>query len=260
VLIISSKNKKNSKIKSSDKKTLKSTFCCPEFVPANVDDDLFCSPFKCPERIPQPKFPSPNSSFSKKNLKELTECIEEANQLLLTLALERNQENLRFLQQSLRNLKGEPVIIKIECNEKVETVKGTVLDAGLDFIILDKKVTISLIPFERIIAMKHKNDMVRLKREQELLNIDTCLRRAITFQFGEIVAKSPFLINLFFGLPLNLFLESFVNCFVYVKTDTEEVEIDGTLLEVKKNSIEVKVDEEKRGIDFDEICFIEIDE
>ncbi|RBW70813.1 hypothetical protein [Bacillus taeanensis] len=247
-------------MKKSDSKRFKSEFCCPEFVPACIDDDRFCSPFKCPEQLPQPKFSSPNSSLSPEDLEKLNECIEEANQLLLTLALEREEDNLKFLQQSFRNLKGHQVIVTFKCNEKIESIKGTVLDTGLDFIIIDKKVTFSLIPFERILAVKHRNDSARLKMDQELLKIDTCLRRAITFQFGEVVAKSPFLLNLFFGLSLNMFLESFVGCFVYVKTDTEEFEIDGTLVEVKKQSIELKVDKEKRGIDFDEICFIEIED
>ncbi|KKI92657.1 hypothetical protein WQ54_08585 [Bacillus sp. SA1-12] len=236
-------------------------FRCPECVDPE-QDDFFCSPNHCPEQIPQPKFPSANSSFSPEELAEITECIEQANDILLTLGVERDPDNLRSLQQSLRLLRNQLVIVKINCGEEKLKLSGLFVDAGLDFIILETNVgNILIIPTERIILLEHPNPTGSMTgRDEELIDINSCLRRNLTFHFGAVVSKSPFLLNLFFGLKLSLFLESFVGCFVYAKAENEKMEKDGLLVNVNHRRIEVKVDGEKQGIDFDELCFLEIEQ
>jgi hypothetical protein len=238
-------------------------FRCPECVSGEHDSDFFCSFLKCPEQIPQPRFPSANSSLSPEELAEVKECIAQANKILLTLGLERDPENLRGLQHVFRSLRNHYFAVTINCGEeqKEETLKGDLVDSGLDFIILQSDVgNIVMVPFERItLLVRLLKEEVPPLPDQELLKIDPCLRRALTFHFGQVVSKSPFLLNLFFGLELKLFLECYVGSFVYVKSERDKKELDGKLTDVKKSRIVVEVDHERQGIEFDELCYIEIE-
>jgi hypothetical protein len=240
-------------------------FRCPECASGEHDGDFFCSFVKCPEPIPQPRFPSANSSLSPGELEEVVECIEQANDILLTLGLERDPENpnLRGLQQVFRKLRNHFFAVTIHCGEEHEeqTLKGHLIDSGLDFIIIQTDVgNIVMIPFERIaLLVRLLEEEVPPLPDKELLTIDPCLRRALTFHFGKVVSKSPFLVNLFFGLELKLFLESYVGSFIYVRSERDEKERDGKLTDVKKRRIVLEVDQERQGIEFDEICYVEIE-
>ncbi|MGG3890845.1 hypothetical protein [Metabacillus fastidiosus] len=257
---------------------------CPECVPAgNEENDLFCSPCRCPEQIPQPRFSSPNSNFPPEDLEVLKKCINKANTLLLSLAQEGEIDgneidsarlpifqageaaegeveiNDRALQISLFQLIGQCVEVTIRCNDCEEVMSGIFADSGRDFIILERNYKIHknllLIPFEKIIKIEHRQ--VKEPCERDLRDIDACLRRDITFCFGETVTKSPFLLNLFFGISLSVFLESYIGCFVYMKG---EEEIKGYLHEMTNRSVVIIDNGDKRGIDFDELCFIEIED
>lgn len=238
-------------------------FRCPECRSSSHDGDFFCSKLKCPEQIPQPKLPSPNSSLSPEELAEIRECMKQANEILLTLGVERDAENLRAMQESFRRLRNHYFTVIIDCGDKQEehTIKGHLVDSGVDFIIIQSNIgNIVMIPFERIRKMERLlMEKVDAPPEQELLKIDACLRRALTFQFGHIVAKSPFLLNLFFGLEFRLFLESYVGSIIYVKSENERIERDGKLEDITKRGIIMKVDDEIKGIDFDELCYLEIE-
>lgn len=250
----------------------KKAFNCPEVVPAGVEED-FCLPKDCPERIPQKKFPSANTSFSPKEFEEIRECIERANELLLALAVggddgetgeEADEPNARALQQSLRTLRELFVTVNFNCKGKKEEISGCFLDAGLDFIIIENADTknISIIPTPRVLSIQYdkKEETTAQQLEQELLTINPCLRRKLTFHFGETVTKSPFLVNLFFGLNLSMFLEGYVGYHCYVKTDIDKYELDGTLEMVKENFMSISKYGEKYGIDYDVVCVIELEE
>ncbi|MDQ0230445.1 hypothetical protein [Metabacillus malikii] len=237
------------------------SFRCQECHQVN-NDDLFCTPYCCPERKNTLAFPSPNSSFPLEELEEIEKCIQLANQLLLTLALsgEGEEEDLRAIQENLRKLRGKFVDVHVNCEEKQLIRKGTILDAGRNFLILESTVgNTVMIPFENLLTVTRKKDAKLRDDDQELLQIGTCLRRNLTLNFSEVVAKSPYLLNLFFGIELSLLLESYVGCFVYVKAADERMEIDGILMNVNERRVEVLKDEELIGIDFDEFCYIEIE-
>uniref|UniRef100_A0A1S2LZZ6 Uncharacterized protein n=1 Tax=Anaerobacillus isosaccharinicus TaxID=1532552 RepID=A0A1S2LZZ6_9BACI len=235
------------------------TFFCPEFVPTGVDDD-FCLPCGCPEQLPQPKFPSPTSALSPQELEEVEECIMAANDLLLSLVTD-DEINERALQLNLRRLRKQFVTVLVDCGNKKEEVSGIFLDAGKDFIILVNSETknVTVITTNRILFFSSANRKTEAHHEQELISIDPCLRRQLTFNFGETVTKSPFLLNLFFGLDLSMFLESYVGYYCYVRTDREKQELDGTLIKIRTNSIELTKYDEKQAVDFDEICIMELE-
>lgn len=238
-------------------------FYCPHCFESKGEDESFCSSLMCPEGIPQPEIPSANSTLSPEELERLEQCISAANELLLSIGVERDEENFRSLQKDLLKLKNQFVCVTVNCNEEEgKTLNGLFLNAGLNFILLKSDIgNLLVIPFERLLFLEQANLLNRMNnQEQELLNINDCLRRNLTLHFSEVVSKSPFLINLFYGLELKLFLTSYLDCFVYVKVDNEVMEKDGLLLNVNDRRVELEIDNETQGIDFDELCFIEIEQ
>lgn len=263
-MAISPKNNLMRDHKSGKRKKLKCMdsefrFWCPEYVPAKENDD-FCSPCDCPEQIPQPKYPSSNSSFSQRKLVEIKGCIENANELLLALA-EEDDINERALQLNLRKLRNLSVTIKLNCGEKTDKVSGCFLDAGKNFVILENSQTgnILLVLTERILSIDSSPSRGASLQTQELISIDPCLRRKLTFQFSEAVSRSPYLFNLFFGMNIDMFLDCYIGYYCYVKTDKDEQELEGTLVGIKESYIELSEYGEKQAIDFDTICFLELE-
>lgn len=246
---------------------------CFDCEPGGTEDD-FCLPDTCPERIIQPQFPSATSSFPPEQLAEIDACIEEANELLLTLGLQQEAEEVGeedVLLQNLNKLKGQMVEVTISCREEDiepegtltcenhdEKVHGKFIYNGIDFIILhtmdDETVWI---PFAKIRWMIQKEQEEILTEDQPLLNIDPCLRREITFNFGQIVPKSPFLLKLFFPLQLSFLLKSFIDCTLRVKT-FDNKETRGTLVKVTERSLLIETSRKKQGIDFEKICYIKM--
>ncbi|MED3727431.1 hypothetical protein HPB58_13995 [Priestia filamentosa] len=244
---------------------------CFDCEPGGTEDD-FCLPDTCPERIIQPQFPSATSSFPPEQLAEIDACIEKANELLLTLGLQQEEEEEDdVLLQNLHKLKGQMIEVTISCTEEdiepegtltcenhYEKVHGKFIYNGVDFIILhtmdDETVWI---PFTKIRWMIQKEQEEILNRDQPLLNIDPCLRREITFNFGQIVPKSPFLLKLFFPLQLSFLLKSFIDCALCVKT-FDNKETRGTLVKVTERSLLIETPRKKQGIDFEKVCFIKM--
>lgn len=249
----------------------KTLFRCPDFVPAGIVDNDFCVPKDCcPETLRQPKFTSPFSAFPPEVLEELEDCIRRANELLLALAvaedeeegdLEAGEPSARSLQQSLRSFRNQFVTVHYACSEKKQEVCGYFLDAGIDFIIIEKADTcnITFIPTGKILSIHDLDRGENITEEQELICINPCLRRDLTFHFGEIVTKSPYLLNVFFGIKLKTLLESYIGYYCYIQTETDNHEIDGTLEKIDDRDMLIQKYDEKHWIDFEDICLIELE-
>ncbi|PLT34066.1 hypothetical protein [Bacillus sp. V5-8f] len=228
----------------------------PECVSAVEAEERFGCGCNCPEQLPQPRFSSPTSSLPPERFARIRECIDEANELLLALGAERDQNNQRALQLSLRRLRKQRVSVKIDSNEQDEKFFGRLLDAGDDFIIMQVKDSILLIPFNRIIFLKHVYDTEGLESEQDLIQIDHCLRQKLVLDFGKNVTQSPYLLNVFYGISLRLFLESFVGSHIFIKSEGDEEGIKGILTKAGERSLEVQVGNEKKGAFYDLIYFV----
>ncbi|PLT32002.1 hypothetical protein [Bacillus sp. V5-8f] len=255
-------------------------FCCPGRIPAHVPNDRFCSPFVCPEPIPTPRFNSPNSPLPPDELNQLQVCLEEINDTLRTIGNPNEPEEpdqrqrQRQLQQHFRALRCSLVKVVVDCQDKEIEILGILEEAGANFIQVNTLGHKKFIPFEKICTLKHENFQAEtFEHEQELLSIDTCIRREITFNFGEIVGRSPELINIFFGIPLHLFLLSFLGCEIQVKTESDEQLISGILCLIDENQFRLQLDQEEkqveennpyngegaRTINFNAVCYISID-
>lgn len=229
-------------------------FHCPERLPASVADNLFGSPLIYPKRKPTPRFSSPNSPLSPKELIQLQECIEASNELLRSLGNPRDHDNLSALRIRLRMLRGISVRVETSCGGAKQELAGCLQEAGRDFLQLYNEGQKEIVPFSRICSVSRSGEKQVCKHDQELADIPLSLRRSLVLGFGEVVSKSPFLINIFFGLPLHLHLLVFLGCTVRVQTDHEV--FFGILAESEEGYIHLRVNNHIQQINIDKICHI----
>lgn len=141
--------------------------------------------------------------------------------------------------------------------EESGILKGRVHIVGKDFVLLKDNKKETLIPFAKIRSIKLDNRFAQPANKPELLNIDPCLRRSLTFNFGETVASSPELIQIFFKVNLSIFLLLQLNKKVKIKLSDEEIE--GVVNEVSEESVGLEITDEKiREIPFQSIFFMDI--
>ncbi|WP_246938569.1 hypothetical protein [Bacillus pinisoli] len=232
-------------------------FRCPEFIPAGTPDD-FCIPEDCcPTRIPQPKYPSPNSCLPEEELEELEAKIDAINEMLLDIALSGEREQNQIFEISFDGLVGQEVIVKLNCpsltNEnKNLSVKGRVFLVGQDFVLLKRKKTDVLIPFEQILLVKLKNRFAEPNPEPNLADIDPCFRRKLTFNFGEVVSSSPELIQIFFRLTIKIYMMLLVG--EKVKVTLDGVKMKGIICDVHDESFTLKMKNKEREIPLNNLC------
>lgn len=235
-----------------------SEFSYPSEVPNGVEE---C----CPEKIETPKYPSPTSCQTPEELKELEECIREANELLLGLALAtRNGEDRELiedevkLRHALEGLKGQFVILQLdkenEANKKKLSVSGFVCLVGRDFVLLkDTKENEIFILFKKICKIQYSKKLKDPIHVPKLIEIDPCLQQEIALNFGNTVANSPKLIQLFFGIDLKAFL-----CFekrnILIKT--EKAHYIGQFQDMNDEKIVICRGKRKRSILVENILFI----
>lgn len=237
------------------------SFHCPEVLPASVPDTRFGTPFVCQRKIPTPRFSAPTSGLPPAETERLVACIEEVNHLLLTLALENDPDEFLDLQHRFRQLRHESVQVNIECGDQTKPFKGKLDDSGKDFLIIHsthgKK---TLLPFQRICSVKHSHTGAQHQHHPELQHIDEKLRRQLVLHFGQVVSKSPFLINLFFGLSLELFLLCFIGQSILVAIDHKGKikKIKGKLIDSEEQQIKLLVYGQRKSIHLDEVCFIQV--
>lgn len=245
------------------KKNKSKDFCCSEFVPANAPDD-FCIPKNCcPNRIKEPKFPSPNSCLPLDILQELRASQAAGNQFLLDLALSEQREPREIFQRVFDGLVGQNVSVEIDCplpnNPERNTVRsGIVFLVGFDFVVIrDKNNREIIVPFEKVLKIKlSEGRLAEPEGEQLLLDIEPCLRRALTFNFGEKVASSPELIQIFFRLRLTIYILVLVGKKVKINIDGESMV--GEICEIHRESLTLKMKDNHREIPLANACFITV--
>lgn len=243
--------------------------CCPKVVPANEPSDFYIPESCCPERIQECKFPSPNTCMNEEDFEELESKINIANDLLLSLALNENNEELknRGLRKSFDGLLDQNVCIHLNCaaetaindesrtdDDSLDQINGKVFLSGIDFVLIRSghlKVTVR---YSDISKIKINHHFTTPDSSQELIAINPVLRRCITFRYGEIVSTSPELINILIGITLPVYLLQFINKRMLIVT--KQTIYKGKLLEVTKEEIEILSDNDKNVLGLTDICYI----
>lgn len=209
----------------------------------------------CPQVIPTPRYTSPHSSLPPKELEQQLQSIHQANDLLNMISNSQKPVNKRQLQLRLRKLRGRNVKVATDCGMQKEYVKATLKDAGLDFMELKQANKQIFIPFQRICALQHTGEIDE-GHHPSLTHIDDKLRRALVLRFGEVVSQSPDLINIFFGIPLHLRMQSFRGAWLQIRTEEDRHGMVGCLEKADKSSLVLSIEKEKTSVPIDRIYMI----
>ncbi|OZM57052.1 hypothetical protein CIB95_09815 [Lottiidibacillus patelloidae] len=245
-----------------DEKSNCEGFRCPEFLSESAEDDQFFIPKDCcgNEKIPQPKFPSPNSCLTEEELKEVEERIARANELLLDIALSNTREDNEVFQKAFDGVQGQSVKIEIDCiskenPEQSATFSGVVMVVGFDFVVLKTKEGFeAIIPFEKIKHIKLSGKFAEKQEEKRLINIDPIFRRKLTYHFGRTVSSSPQLIQIFFRLRIKIYMMLLIE--EKVKVNVEGDTMEGIVFDVHNESFTLKIREKIREIPIEKLCYI----
>lgn len=214
----------------------------------------FCIPDRCcPNRFPSPKFPSPTGCLPQEDLERVEEEIRAANELLLDLALAENRSPEETFQKVFDGLVGLQAEVKTQTNKIVE---GQVTIVGFNFVVLKEKKLETIVPLEEITIVKPCGRLAEPQHESQLRAIDPCFRRDLTFHFGEVVASSPELIQLFFKMRLAIYLLLLEAKRICVHVEDKAVE--GLLTNVDKEAITLKVKEAYKIIPINKISLVTI--
>ncbi|MEI4770528.1 hypothetical protein WAX74_12865 [Psychrobacillus sp. FJAT-51614] len=214
----------------------------------------FCFPEECcPERFPSPQLPSPTDCLQQEAFLKVQEEIRNANELLMDLALADERPPEETFQKAFDGLIG----LRVEITNLLgETIEGNVNIAGYDFVVLREEEKITILPYSQIETIKPYGRFAERYHDPELSEIDPCFRRELTFHFGEVVSSSPELIHLFFRIRLNVYLLKMIAKRIQVKIENSLVE--GFLEDVNKDTIVLKVEEERNILPIDKILLITI--
>ena len=226
--------------------------CSSSVIPEQGQKNDFYIPERCcPERFPSPRLPSPVDCLPPEVLESVIEKIRDANELLLDLALADERPPEETFQKVFDGLVGLRVEIT---NQLGETIEGRVTLAGFNFVVLQEEEIVSILPYSQIETIKPDGRFAEPYPGPELTEIDPCLRRDLTFHFGKVVSSSPELIHLFFRIHLDVYLLLVEAKRIQVKIDGSTVE--GLLTDVNKETIVLKVVEERNIIPIDKISLI----
>ena len=207
----------------------------------------------CPERFPSPQLPSPADCLPPDELANLLEQIRDANELLLDLALSDKRSPNETYRKVFDGLTGLRVEI---ANHKGEKVEGVVTLVGSDFLVLREDEHTTLVPFDKIDGIQPNGKYAEPYPESEIDGMDRSLHRKLTFNFGEAVASSLKLIQLFFGIPLDIYLRLLED--KRVKVTMEDGIVEGVITDADKESITVDVSGESNVILIEKVSLISI--
>lgn len=202
----------------------------------------------CPDRYPSPKLPSPTSCLPQENLEKVIEKIRAANELLLDLALGKERLPDETYQKIFDGLIGLRVEITSLSGERCE---GKVALSGYDFVVLRNEEKVFIYPYSEIDVVKPFGRFADPYDDPELKEIDSCFRRELTFNFGDVVSSSPELIHLFFRMRLNIYLLVFEEKHIQIQIEGQTIE--GQMIKVDKQSISLEVDGQLTTISIDNI-------
>ena len=229
----------------------KRTFCCP------VDEDIYFIP-KCDDkRDDSPKFPSPTGCLTREETEKLEKCNDEANELLLSLGLSGELGIDRSYFLALQDNEGAEIHVNLQC-EKVKVQMGKLIFVGLNFLIMDNKTGVRIIPYQHIL----KIDVQKKSKAQDQISHDSfdelvrdpLLRRDLVLSFGATVSQSPVLINEFFGLTLSVLLLTYINHEVTIFTESDTV--TGVITKVDSETINLSCKKSREVIPLANICKI----
>jgi hypothetical protein len=236
---------------------------CPDNNHLETFDD-FCIPIEqCPDLLNKEKLPSPTTCLNKQELERLEERIHLANRLLIDLAvsLDHFREKVVIpsqLEKAMKGLKGKKISVEVNCESNKEDdilISGMVTLAGKDFLqIIDEAKINTIVPYHVICEVNSNERIDDVKEGKALLKLESCVRRELTFNFGNTVTSSPELFAIFFGRSLIHFLKSLINSEITVHNEGQLY--TGILEKVTEEDFSIKIKDSVKTFSPSDICLI----
>lgn len=194
------------------------------------------------------------------------DCIRAANDLLRTLGAPRPEEP-RFLRFPLEHLAGQQVEATVLCGRRPRTLSGKVGMAGRDFLELEDRRQLLLVPYRQLCSVRWQGDWRQPAAHQHRhlpLDLDPSVRRRLILRFGEVVAEDRGLLQLFLGVPLRLRLKDFLGRPVMVYASPADTGLTDTatllygVLHAVEEALQVRAGGRVDEVRFESICFVQI--
>ena len=230
----------------------KRTFCCP------VDEDVYFIP-KCDCFVDTPKYPSATGCLSRTETEELEKCIEEANELLLSLGLSGELGKIQSTYLALKDKLGANIHLDLDCDKQKE-IKGVIILVGRDFLVLENEEGTVIVAYQHIdnlsVSNRRSAHTWHYDNPSDELLKDPHLRRRLVLNFGAVVSQSPALIQEFYGLTLPVLLLTYCNHQVTIYMGDEQV--SGVITDVYSDTIKIQYKKTYEMLPITNICKIEV--
>ncbi|WP_158651548.1 hypothetical protein [Mesobacillus jeotgali] len=196
---------------------------------------------------------SPPSATSLEENKIIAEYLEQKNLQTLANAVPEFKKTL-ILKKFFKMKRNQEVIVYFELQGATWETSGKVNAIGRDFVILTNLKDRIWIPYKTILSANSPSGVPTYENAHQNFIYDNDLKRKLTTNFGETVAKRDVLIHQFFEESLRSNLERWKG--VWVKAVTPEETVWGKIISVTEESVLLQSVSSKRQIAFDDLSHL----
>jgi hypothetical protein len=196
---------------------------------------------------------SPPSATPLEENKIIAEYLEQKNLQTLANAVPEFKKTL-ILKKFFKMKRNQEVIVYIEHQGTTKETSGKVNAIGRDFVILTNLKDRIWIPYKTILTANSPSGVPTYENAHQNFIYDNDLKRKLTTNFGETVAKRDVLIHQFFEESLRGNLERWKG--VWVKAVTPEETVWGKIVSVTEESVLLQSVSSNRQIAFDDLSHL----
>lgn len=196
---------------------------------------------------------SPPGATTLEENKIIAEFLEQKNLHTLVNAVPEFKKTL-ILKKFFKMKRNQEVIVYVDYHGKTREISGKVNSIGRDFVILTNLKDRFWLPYQTVISANSPAGVPTYENTHQNFIYDNDLKRKLTTNFGETVAKRDVLIEQFFEESLVSSLDRWRGIWVRVVTPDETV--FGRLISVSDEGVVLKPVSSMKQIDFDQIAII----
>lgn len=196
---------------------------------------------------------SPPSATPLEENKIIAEYLEQKNLQTLANAVPEFKKTLIF-KKFFKMKRNQEVIVYIEHQGTTKETSGKVNAIGRDFVILTNLKDRIWIPYKTILTANSPFGVPTYENAHQNFIYDNDLKRKLTTNFGETVAKRDVLIHQFFEESLRGNLERWKG--VWVKAVTPEETVWGKIVSVTEDSVLLQSFNSNRQIAFNDLSHL----
>lgn len=199
------------------------------------------------------KITSPPSATSLEENKIIAEYLEQKNLQTLANAVPEFKKAL-ILKKFFKMKRNQEVIVYLDHHGKTQEISGKVNAIGRDFVILTNLKDRIWIPYKSVFSADSPAGVPTYESAHQNFIYDNDLKRKLTTNFGETVAKRDVLIQQFFEESFKGNLERWQG--MLVKVVTHEETVWGKIASVTEDGVLLRSFSSIREIAFNDLSHI----